>query len=53
VKIFINKQHDTIIIVIVVITGPYYMPIRHYRHCAYDIFRAYEGMIRRKIKIKK
>jgi hypothetical protein len=29
------------------------MPIRHYRHCAYDIFRAYEGMERRKVKIKK
>jgi hypothetical protein len=29
------------------------MPIRHYRHCAYDVFRAYEGMERRKIKIEK
>jgi hypothetical protein len=28
------------------------MPIGHYRHCAYDILRAYEGIERRKYKNK-
>jgi hypothetical protein len=57
-KILITKQNDTIIIkiiiiIIIIITGPHYMPIRHYSQCAYEIFRAYEGMERKKRKIKK
>jgi hypothetical protein len=58
--LFINNAEETSSFLIyltqlgnIILSHTPVSPIKHYRHCAYDIFRAYEEMKGRKIKTKK